>query len=233
MVFFFCAKVFSVCSSLFIFSFVAFNFGVRAIKDKINRVGFSWSLHFKAPGLLDTSSMFFRYLWNGGSWPCVVAVMSGSGSQDGWLGETGKPRLSGHRKLGCCSFQHWSTEAAILKNTVEMKELEILMPEALKETLGSAHPHICCSGHKSWSIFWASGAEDLLNLCYFNCQPNPSTTIRAVKWVSPKLQRSWSQFCDLLPMPILDKPQKHYSKSSIYRMGAINASFCPPSHIVL
>ena len=36
----------------------------RAIKDKINRVGFSVEFTFKATGLLDTGSMFFSYLWN-------------------------------------------------------------------------------------------------------------------------------------------------------------------------
>lgn len=53
----------------------------------MNRVGSSVESTFEATGLLDTSSVFFCYWWDEvGADPCVVAVMSDSGSQDSWLG---------------------------------------------------------------------------------------------------------------------------------------------------
>lgn len=41
---------------------------------------------------------------------------------------------------------------------MEMEELEILMPKALKETLGSAHPPTCAAAATGADlVFWASG----------------------------------------------------------------------------
>ena len=56
-----------------------------------------------------------------------------------------------------------------------MEELEILRPEALKETLGSAHPPTCAAAATGADlVFWASGQRTILTSVISTISPIPA-----------------------------------------------------------